>query len=166
MHRAAAIARHLAPDLRTVSTRAAAPALPQRSEYPFFLAIPVRFRDCDRYGHVNNAVTLEFFDTVINTFLVERGGLDLDRDVKIGYAIETHCVFKRPFTFPGTIEAGLRVGKLGNSSVRYEVGLFEPGRDTANSFGHFVHVFVDRTADKPVAIPDKIRAGLEGIVRG
>lgn len=135
-----------------------------RARYPHFLAIPTRWMDNDIYGHVNNVVYYSYFDTVINAYLIDAGGLDIHSAVVIGIAVETACRFHRSLAFPDVIDAGLRVGKLGNSSVRYEVGLFRRGEDAAAASGHFVHVFVDRSTQRPVPIPRPIRRALERLV--
>lgn len=132
-----------------------------RAVYRHFLAIPTRWMDNDIYGHVNNVVYYSYFDTVINRYLVEAGGLDIQASPVIGIAVETMCRFHRAFAFPQTVEAGMRVAHLGNSSVRYEIGLFGGGEDSARAEGHFVHVFVDRASNRPVSIPPQIRAALE-----
>ncbi len=137
----------------------------RRSDYRHFLAIPTRWMDNDLYGHVNNVVYYSYFDTVINWFLIERGGLDIHEAAIIGVAAESGCRFRESFAYPETIDAGLRVGHLGNSSVRYEIGLFREGKDEAAAEGHFVHVFVERGVQKAVPIPAAIRAALESIRR-
>ncbi|MDX1514739.1 MAG: thioesterase family protein [Gammaproteobacteria bacterium] len=135
--------------------------VPTRADYPHFLEIPTRWMDNDIYGHVNNVVYYSYFDTVVNDYLVRRGGLDIHAGPVIGLAVETMCRFYRPFSFPDLVEAGLRVGKLGRSSVRYEIGLFSRGEEDASAAGHFVHVFVARDSRRPEPIPDSIRKGLE-----
>lgn len=135
-----------------------------RARYRHFLAIPTRWMDNDIYGHVNNVVYYSYFDTVINAYLIEAGDLDIHAAAVIGIAVETACRFHRSLAFPDAIDAGLRVGRLGTSSVRYEVGLFRRGEDVAAADGHFVHVFVDRSTQRPVAIPPSIRAALERLV--
>jgi acyl-CoA thioester hydrolase len=131
-----------------------------RGDYRHSLSVPTRWMDNDIYGHVNNVVYYSYFDTVINRYLIDAGGLDIHGGTVIGIAVETLCRFHRPFVFPDTVEAMLRVGHLGRTSVRYEIGLFG-AEDTARAEGHFVHVFVDRASNKPVAIPREIRAALE-----
>ncbi len=116
--------------------------------------------DNDVYQHVNNVVYYSYFDTVINRYLIEAGGLDIQASPIIGIAVETLCRFRKSFAFPETVDAGLRVGHLGNSSVRYEIGLFGAGEDEARAEGHFVHVFVERATNKPVPIPAKMRDAL------
>jgi acyl-CoA thioester hydrolase len=120
--------------------------------------------DNDVYGHVNNALYYAFFDTAINEYLISEGGLDIREGVVIGLAVETHCRFLRPVAFPAALEVGLRVGKLGTSSVRYELAVFTGGEELAAADGYFVHVFVDRERRTPVAIPPAIRAALERLL--
>jgi acyl-CoA thioester hydrolase len=136
-----------------------------RAEYRHFLAIPTRWMDNDVYGHVNNVVYYSYFDTVINKFLIERGGLDIHKSPIVGITAETGCRFHESIAYPETVDAGLRVGHLGRSSVRYEIGLFRAGRDTAAAEGFFVHVFVERAVNRPVDIPAAIRAALGTILR-
>jgi acyl-CoA thioester hydrolase len=136
-----------------------------RAEYRHFLAVPTRWMDNDLYGHVNNVVYYSYFDTVINKFLIEQGGLDIHRGPVVGITAESGCRFFVSFAYPETVEAGLRVGHLGRSSVRYEIGLFRQGSETAAAEGHFVHVFVERATQQPVPIPDPIRAAFESIKR-
>lgn len=135
----------------------------KRADYPHFLAIPTRWMDNDLYGHVNNVVYYSYFDTVVNRYLIDPGGLDIHNGPVVGIVAETQCRYFRSFTYPETVEAGLRVARLGNSSVRYEIGLFGAGEDTARAEGHFVHVFVARGGNKPTPIPDGIRTALERI---
>ncbi len=134
-----------------------------RDRYPHFLSIQTRWSDNDIYGHVNNVTYYSYFDTVVNCFLIDQGGLDIETDSVIGVAVETMCKFNKPLAYPEVLEAGLRVGKLGNSSVRYEIGIFQEGAAEAAAMGHFVHVFVDRATGKPAPIPDAIRSALEQI---
>ncbi len=134
-----------------------------RARYPHFLVIPTRWMDNDVYGHVNNVVYYSYFDTVINEYLVRAGGLDIQGSPVVGVCAESTCRYRAPFTFPEPVEAGLRVGHLGRTSVRYEIGLFKEGADEAAAQGHFVHVFVARAAMTPVPIPEAIRAALEKI---
>lgn len=141
------------------------PRTERRGDYRHFLAIPTRWQDNDIYGHVNNVVYYAYFDTVINEYLIRAGGLDIHHGTVVGYAVESSCRFHRSFSFPDAIDAGLRVGQLGNSSVRYEIALFRKDEDKPAATGHFVHVFVDRQSDKPTAIPPVIRACLERVLR-
>jgi acyl-CoA thioester hydrolase len=141
-------------------------AMPTRADFPHFLSIPTRWMDNDIYGHVNNALYYGFFDTVINHYLIHVGGLDIHGGEVIGLAVETQCQFLQPLAFPQIIDAGLRVAHLGNSSVRYEVGLFrQPEADLA-AFGYFVHVFVNRETRRPVPIPAQMRDAFTRILAG
>ncbi len=134
-----------------------------RARYPHFLVIPTRWMDNDVYGHVNNVVYYSYFDPVINEYLFRAGGLDIEKSPAVGVCAESLCRYRTPLAFPEPVEAGLRVGDLGRTSVRYEIGLFKVGMDAAAAEGHFVHVFVDRAAMTPVPIPDSIRAALARI---
>jgi acyl-CoA thioester hydrolase len=135
----------------------------RRADYRFFSAIPTRWFDNDVYGHVNNTVYYSYFDTAIAHLLIHQGGLDPRRSEVIGVAVETGCRFHSSLAFPDLVHAGLRVGHLGTSSVRYEIGLFRNEQDEASAEGHFVHVFVERASQRPAAIPDRIRAALERV---
>jgi acyl-CoA thioester hydrolase len=131
-----------------------------RDRYPHFLAIPTRWIDNDIYGHVNNVRYYEFFDTVINRYLIDPGGLDIHNSEVVGITAESRCVYHKSLAYPDVVDAGLRVGRLGNSSVRYEIGLFRAGDAQPAATGHFVHVFVTRGAQKATPIPAGIRAAL------
>lgn len=136
-----------------------------RADYPHFLEIPTRWNDNDVYGHVNNTDYYAFFDTVINEWLIDKGGLDIHGGGgAIGVCAESHCSYREALSFPEKIEAGLRVGKLGNSSVRYEIGIFKAGEEQAGASGWFVHVFVDPRSREPVPIPEGIRVSLQQLV--
>ena len=137
------------------------PTPPRRADYRFFSEIATRWMDNDIYGHVNNVVYYSYFDTVIAHFLMRQGGLDPWKAEVVGMAVDTGCRFHRSLAFPDTVHAGLRVGRLGNSSVRYEIGIFRNDDDGACADGHFVHVFVDRATQRPVPIPAPVRQALE-----
>ena len=122
--------------------------------------------DNDVYGHVNNVVYYSYFDTVVNEYLVSSGSLDIERSRVIGLVVETRCRFFRPISFPDTVHAGLRVARLGNTSVRYEVGLFRDDEEEAAAQGHFVHVYVDRKTRRPAELPAPLRGALEKIRSG
>src|ERR1700754_1025964 len=124
-----------------------------RADYAHFLAISTRWSDNDVYGHINNVVYYSYFDTVVNEYLLRGGVLDFSEGETIGLVVETRCNFFAPVVFPEPIEAGLRVEKLGNTSVRYEVAIFTQGSDVAAAQGHFVHVYVDRVMRRPVPLP-------------
>jgi len=132
-----------------------------RSAYPVFRTITTRWMDNDVYGHVNNVVYYSWFDTAVNAYLIEQGVLDIHGGQTIGLVIETQCNYFAPLAFPQTIEAGVRVARLGSSSVRYEVGLFAAGEPLCAARGHFVHVYVDRDTRRPVSLPATLRTTLE-----
>ena len=134
-----------------------------RSTYRHFLPITTRWMDNDAYGHVNNVVYYAYFDTVVNEYLIAAGLLDIEKSPVIGLVVETGCRYFAAIAFPDEIEAGLRVAKLGNASVRYEIALFRRGTDEAVAQGHFVHVYVDRASRRPVPLPEPLRAALNKI---
>jgi acyl-CoA thioester hydrolase len=135
-----------------------------RADYPHIATMQTRWADNDVYGHVNNVTYYAYFDTVVNNFLIEHGGLDIVNAPVIGVAVETMCRFSQSVAYPETIELGLRVAKLGNTSVRYELAVFRLDGEEAVASGHFVHVFVDRAENKPVPIPATIRTALERLL--
>jgi acyl-CoA thioester hydrolase len=140
-------------------------ALPARGDYGHFLPIQTRWNDMDKYGHVNNMVYYGYFDTVVTDYIVRVGGLDTDRSPAIGLVIESHCNYHKPLSFPDILDCGLRVGRLGNSSVRYEIGIFAPDDEAIAADVHFVHVYVDRETMRPTALPTSLRKALEPLVR-
>ena len=133
--------------------------------FAHFSEITTRWIDNDVYGHINNVVYYEFFDTVVNGYLIAQGALDIANGAVIGLVVETHCNYFKPVAFPDRLRAGLRVAKLGTRSVRYEVGIFRNDDDTASAQGHFVHVYVDRTTSKPVPLPEALKQALGKLVR-
>ena len=120
--------------------------------------------DNDIYGHVNNVVYYSYFDSVANKYLIEEGGLDIKNSQVVGFVVASNCQYTSPIAYPQAIEAGLRVNRLGNSSVEYGIGIFQQGSAVASAMGTFTHVFVDRSTDKPVAIPASIRSALEAVL--
>ena len=142
---------------------AARPQPEPRTAYRHFDRITTRWLDNDAYRHVNNVVYYSWFDTAVNRLLIERGVLDIDRSPVIGLVVETQCRYFRPIAFPDAVTAGLRVGHLGTSSVRYEVGLFRNEEPAAAAQGHFVHVYVDRDSQRPVPLPEDLRGVLRGL---
>jgi acyl-CoA thioester hydrolase len=120
--------------------------------------------DNDVYGHVNNVVYYSYFDTVVNGYLISSGALDIEKSEVIGLVVETQCRYFEPITFPDAVHAGLRVARLGNSSVRYEVGIFRNDEETAAAQGHFVHVYVDRESRRPTELPTEMREALERVL--
>jgi acyl-CoA thioester hydrolase len=116
--------------------------------------------DNDTYGHVNNVVYYAYFDTAVNAHLIASGHLDIQAGVAIGIVVETACRFHKALSFPDSVDAGLRILRLGHSSVTYEIALFRAGDDDAAATGRFVHVWVDRATRRPVQVPDAIRSAL------
>jgi acyl-CoA thioester hydrolase len=135
----------------------------KRSDYKHFHAITTRWMDNDAYGHVNNVVYYSWFDTVVNQFLIVNGVLDVERGKVIGLVIETQCNYFASVAFPERVTAGLRVAKLGNSSVRYEVGIFRDDEESAAAQGHFVHVYVDRETRRPASVSNDMRKLLQSV---
>jgi acyl-CoA thioester hydrolase len=140
------------------------PRRDRRADYPHVLAIPTRWMDNDTYGHVNNVTYYSYFDTVVNEHLVREGGLDIHNAPAIGLVVETSCNFHRPLSFPDTVDAGLRVAKIGNSSVAYEIALFRRDDEEPAATGRFVHVWVERATQRPVSVPPRIREALAVLV--
>ena len=136
---------------------------PARADYGFFIDLQTRWIDNDLYGHVNNVVYYSYFDTLIAEFLIREAGFDPHEDAVVGMAVDTGCRFHASLRYPDRLVGGLRVGHLGRSSVRWEIGIFNTGGGPAAADGHFVHVFVDRSAQRPVAIPDRLRAAMARI---
>ena len=136
----------------------------QRASYRYFTDITTRWMDNDIYGHINNVVYYSYFDSVANKYLIEEGGLDIKDSQVVGFVVASNCQYKSPIAYPQAIEAGLRVNRLGNSSVEYGIGIFQEGSAVASAMGTFTHVFVDRSTDKPVAIPASIRSALEAVL--
>ena len=135
-----------------------------RSHYRVFRDMGTRWMDNDVYGHVNNVVYYSWFDTAVNAHLIEQGALDIHQGAVIGFVVETQCNYFAPLAFPQTVQAGLRVAQMGRSSVRYEVGLFAQSSEIAAACGHFVHVYVDRTTQRPVPLPDTLKNTLETLL--
>ena len=135
-----------------------------RSAYKVFRTIGTRWMDNDAYGHVNNVVYYSWFDTAVNAYLIEQGVLDIQHGETIGLVIETQCNYFAPLAFPQTVEAGIRVARLGSSSVRYEVGLFAQDAPLTAAKGHFIHVYVDKQSRRPVPLPLDLKSVLETLV--
>jgi acyl-CoA thioester hydrolase len=132
----------------------------ERSAFPHLMTIQTRWKDNDVYGHVNNVEYYSFFDTAINAWLIAEGGLDIEHGDVIGLCAESHCTYSGPISFPEAIEVGLRIGKLGRSSVRYELAIFTADALEPVASGWFVHVFVDRAERRPVALEGQLREAL------
>ena len=135
-----------------------------RERYRYWLSIPTRWMDGDPYGHVNNAQYYSFIDTVVTTMLIEKQVLRSPHWNAIGLVIESQCVYSAPITFPEIVEAGLRIGRVGSSSLRYEVALFKKGDEKPAAVAHFVHVFVDPESRRPVPLAEPIRAAMSALM--
>ncbi len=136
-----------------------------RSAYKHFQAMPTRWADNDVYGHVNNSVYYFFFDTLVNEWLINQGLLVIGKSETVGLVVETSCNFFAPITYPDVIHGGLRISKIGSSSVTYEIGLFKNDEDECSAKGHFVHVYVDEKTRRPIALAKAMCTKLETIAR-
>jgi acyl-CoA thioester hydrolase len=137
---------------------------PTRSDFVAFEEIHSRWMDNDAYGHINNVVYYSFFDTAVNRYLIERNVLNVLKSEAIGFVIETQCKYFSPIAYPDLIHVGLKVIHLGNSSVKYEVAIFKNDDDIASAAGNFVHVYVNRSTNKPTPIPQNVREILAGLI--
>jgi acyl-CoA thioester hydrolase len=135
-----------------------------RTAYRHFREISTRWADNDLYGHVNNAVYYQYFDTAVNRYLLDSGAIALEGGPVIGVVVETHCNFFSSAAYPDTIHVGLRVTRLGSTSVRYEIGIFRNDEPRASAQGHFIHVYVDRASRRPVPLPDHLKAALNPLL--
>jgi acyl-CoA thioester hydrolase len=140
--------------------------VPRRREYAWFLAVTTRWMDNDVYGHVNNAHYYSFFDSAINAYLIADGGLDVRRGPVAGYVVSSACDYFAPVAYPESLEVGVRVDRIGTSSVHYGVALFAAGDELARAAGGMVHVFVDRETSRATPIPGPIRVALERLAIG
>lgn len=134
-----------------------------RSEFKAWRRVTTRWADNDAYGHVNNTVYYEWFDSAVNAWMVEQGMLDIAHSDPIGLVVETRCSYFAPLAFPQDVDVGLAVASLGRSSIRYRIGIFAAGEEQAAAQGEFVHVVVDRASRRPVDIPQDWRLALEAI---
>lgn len=137
---------------------------PTRAEFATFRQLQTRWMDNDAYGHMNNVVHYSLFDTVVNGWLIEQGLLDPARSESYGLVVETGCRYFAEMQFPDVVHAGLRIARIGTSSVRFEVGLFRNDENEAAAAGFFVHVYVGRTTHRPVPIEAARRAAFEKLV--
>ncbi|MEO8805630.1 MAG: thioesterase family protein [Burkholderiaceae bacterium] len=144
--------------------RPARPAPRPRADFRHFTSITTRWMDNDAYGHVNNVVYYSYFDTVVNQYLIDAGALEIGLSPVIGLVVETHCNYFAPLSFPHPVEAGLRVARIGSSSVHYEIGLFAAGQPLTAAHGHFVHVYVDRTTRRSTPLPAALVQTLQGLL--
>ena len=140
------------------------PEPPARADYRTFRPITTRWMDNDVYGHVNNAIYYSFFDTTVSGWLVDQGIVDYERGQIIGLAVDSQCSYFAPISFPAAITGGMRVDRLGRSSVSYAVGIFRGDEDQASAAGTFTHVYVDRETRRPRPLADDVRAKLETVL--
>ncbi|MGR0304252.1 acyl-CoA thioesterase [Acinetobacter beijerinckii] len=137
------------------------PTLKNRDQFKFFLPIQTRWADNDIYGHVNNVTYYSYFDTAANSLLIQKTNFDIHQSEIIGLVVDSACSFLQELSFPEIVEVGVAIGKIGNSSLRYELAIFKQGQATAAAQGHFVHVFVDRENRKSTTISNEMRKILE-----
>ena len=138
-------------------------ALAPRSDFKVWQSFTTRWADNDAYGHVNNTVFYEWFDSAVNAWLVKQGLLDIEAGDPIALVVETRCSYFAPLAFPEPVDVGLVVAQLGRSSVRYRIGVFAAGSEQAAAQGEFVHVLVDRTSRRSVEMPQNWRRAFEAI---
>lgn len=137
----------------------------RRADFPHGLTLPTRWSDNDIYGHVNNVTYYSYFDTAVNSFLIAQGVLDIHAGETVAFVVDSGCAYYQPLAFPDVVHVGLRVARLGGSSVRYELGVFRNDDATCAAYGHFVHVYVQRSSGSSTPIPEATRAVLQGLVR-
>lgn len=135
-----------------------------REAFAHFMPLATRWMDNDVYGHVNNVQYYSYFDTAVNHYLIKSGWLDIHGGEVVGLVVETRCSYAASVAFPDELDVGLRVEKIGNSSVRYGIAIFRRGEDLAAAEGHFIHVYVDRQSNAPVRVPDALREVLAPLV--
>ena len=139
------------------------PSSPKKNIYKYFIRIETRWNDNDSYGHVNNAIYHEYIDTVVNNYLIEYQITNSDENSPIGFVVSNSCTYFQPVQYPDTLNIGLRIIKIGTSSVTYDVGIFKNNETEASARGSFVHVYVDKKMRKPICISDKMKHKLNNI---
>ncbi|MDR0238397.1 thioesterase family protein [Acinetobacter sp.] len=137
------------------------PQIKLRNQYAFIFPIQTRWADNDIYGHVNNVTYYSYFDTAANALLIQKAGFDIHQSPIIGLVVNSSCHFFQELTYPEIIEVGVAISKIGNSSLRYDLGIFKQGHDQASAQGEFVHVFVSREHKKSTSIPQEMRDALQ-----
>lgn len=147
-------------EIRTAMAKLTAPT---RADYRWFTPITTRWSDNDIYGHVNNVIYYSYFDSVANRYLIEEGGLDIHTGDTVGLVVNSGCSYHAPIAYPQPLEGGLRVDRLGNSSVQYGLAIFVSAESQACANGTFTHVFVNRQSNRPVPIPPRIREALASV---
>lgn len=132
---------------------------PSRNEFGYLCPVDSRWADNDIYGHINNVAYYSYFDSTINRYLIEQGGLNIHDGEVVGYVVSSGCDYFEAAAYPEPLTVGMRVDKLGNSSVRYGLALFGAAGD-AKALGFVVHVFVHQESGRPVPIPENLRCAL------
>ena len=132
-----------------------------RAAYRHFITISTRWADNDAYGHINNAIFYQWFDTAVNQWLIEEGLLDLGAGDPIGLVVETGSTYFSSLSYPGDVEVGIAIDQLGSSSVTYRIGVFGAGSNEPSAQGHFTHVYVGRDSRRPSPLPNAWRSKLE-----
>ena len=144
---------------------ASRPPIGTRADYRWFCAIPTRWMDNDVYGHVNNVTYYSWIDTAVALFLIENQVLDLATSTEVGLVVETQCRYFAPIGFPDQVTCGVRCGRLGTASIRYEIGIFRNAEDAASAEAHFIHVYVERARqDRAVPLPARLRAAATALL--
>lgn len=133
------------------------------SEYNYFCQLSTRWNDNDIYGHMNNIIYYALFDTAVNKWLIKNKLIDIKNGQNIGLIVQSGCNYFSSFEYPENINAGIRVTKIGKSSVRYEVGLFKEKEELSSADGFFIHVYVDRKTNKPIALDYNFKNTLDTI---
>ena len=136
----------------------------KKSDYIYFQSISTRWNDNDIYGHINNVQYYSYFDTVVNFYLIEKAGLNIHSSSIVGYAVNSSCNYLSAISYPNMIYVGLRVNKIGNSSVTYGLAIFKKGSNKASAYGELTHVFVEKSKNKPTQIPTKIQNALKKLL--
>ena len=133
------------------------------SGYNYFCQLSTRWNDNDIYGHMNNIIYYSLFDTAVNKWLIKNKLIDIKNGQNIGLIVQSGCNYFSSFEYPENINAGIRVTKIGKSSVRYEVGLFKEKEELSSADGFFIHVYVDRKTNKPIALDYDFKNALDTI---
>ena len=134
-----------------------------RSDYPIFYSLESRWADNDIYGHINNVAYYAYFDSVVNRFLIEEGGLRPGVDTVVGYVVHSGADYFFPASYPATLTLGLKVLRIGEKSVRWEVGVFASDAEQSCVTGTFIHAFVDRESGRSAPVPEGIRRAIESL---
>ncbi|WNW12448.1 thioesterase family protein [Pseudomonas sp. DTU_2021_1001937_2_SI_NGA_ILE_001] len=137
--------------------------LPQYSDYPYVQPVTLRWQDNDLRGHVHSAAYYSFFDSTVNAWLVERGGVDLHEGPCVAWVVSSACDYFSSLSYPAVVEVGLRVTRLSGSTVEFELAVFRVDEPEPCAVGRIVQVLVDRQTGQPVVIPDPLRVALKGL---